>query len=141
MKKIIDVLSELKENKQKITVARRAIIEVFLSTKSVYCAKDIIYILSKQLVHVDKTTVYREINFLKLHGIIHEIEFGEGKKYYEVRRKHHHHLVCTECHKIDHLSFDSNLLTFEDEIKKKSRFKTKSHSLEFFGICKDCQYK
>lgn len=87
---------------------------------------------------MDKATVYRILtNFLDL-GIVNKIQLNEKEARFELAdSKHHHHLVCDECGKIEDVQLSEEILL--KEVKKKSAFNIKSHSLEFYGTCKHCQ--
>ncbi len=88
----------------------------------------------------NKTTLYREIEFLMGNSVIQEVELGDGKKRYErTSGEHHHHLVCTICKAIDDVALESDLDSFEKNIEDTKKFKVTRHSLEFFGICNSCQ--
>jgi Fur family ferric uptake transcriptional regulator len=78
------------------------------------------------------------LDFLFKNRIINRVEFGEGKYRYELKKNHHHHLICTNCGKIEEVEGDF-LKKMEDDIFKSKKFKVESHSLEFFGLCEDCQ--
>ncbi|PIY72009.1 transcriptional repressor [Candidatus Roizmanbacteria bacterium CG_4_10_14_0_8_um_filter_33_9] len=87
---------------------------------------------------MDKTTVYRILtNFLDL-GIVNKVQLNDKEARFELsNRKHHHHLVCEDCGNIENIQLPEDTLL--KVVKKKSDFKIKSHSLEFFGVCKHCQ--
>jgi Fur family transcriptional regulator, ferric uptake regulator len=88
-------------------------------------------------VKANKTTVYRELDQFLSDGLVKEVEFGDGKKRYEIEKSHHHHLVCKNCGKIEDIEInEKSLLT---KIKTKSNFKIENHSIEFFGLCNLCQ--
>ena len=94
----------------------------------------------KKNISANKTTIYREINLLKKEGIILEIQLNEKNKRYELSsKKHHHHIVCTNCNKIEDVVLDKDLETQEKKIEKNKKFKIINHSLEFFGFCEKCQ--
>jgi len=86
----------------------------------------------------DLATIYRTLEIFFDKGLINKVEFGEGKYRYELKRADHHHLICSNCEKIEDIS-DGFMEDFEKEIKSKKGFLVKSHSLEFFGLCKNCQ--
>jgi len=89
-------------------------------------------------IGVDQATVYRILDILTQKGLISRLEFGEGKYRYELQKKHHHHLICQNCGVIEDVG--GNFVDqIEKEIKSKNGFLIKSHSLEFFGVCKKCQ--
>lgn len=102
-----------------------------------YC--QIMEYLDKIGLKVNKTTVYRNLNSLLVENKITELDFGEGKKRYELRQNHHHHLVCNQCKKIECFEITKDLRQQETEIAKNTEFKITSHVLEFFGTCKGCQ--
>jgi Fur family transcriptional regulator, ferric uptake regulator len=85
----------------------------------------------------DLVTVYRILNKFYEKGLATRIEIGEGKYRYEIQKKHHHHLICQNCGKIEDIEVDF-IEEIEKKIKNKKGFLVKSHSLEFFGICKSC---
>lgn len=86
---------------------------------------------------VNKTTVYRQIEKFIKGGLVVEVEFGDGKKRYELASlDHHHHLICKKCKKIEDITFNERVIL--REVSKKSNFKVENHSLEFFGICVNC---
>ena len=73
-------------------------------------------------------------------GVLTEVDFGDGKKRYELKSLgHHHHLICQKCGKLEDINLDENILMLE--VHKHSKFEVKSHNLEFFGICVGCNQK
>lgn len=89
----------------------------------------------------NKTTVYRELDYLRSHNVIQEIDLGELKKRYELAGHHHHHLVCTGCESVEEVHLDDHLKEHESRILQEKKFKVTRHMLEFFGICGACQKK
>lgn len=86
-----------------------------------------------------KTTIYREITCLLKNGLIHELNFGDGRKTYELAQdKHHHHLICLKCGWIHPISMEHDLDKTVTHSAKKQGFKVTKHSLEFFGYCFKC---
>lgn len=87
----------------------------------------------------DLASVYRTLNLFVKNGIVRKVDFGDGKKRYELldRQKHHHHFVCNNCKSIRDFSskFESRLIA---EIQSKANLKIEDHSIEFFGLCQNC---
>jgi len=72
-------------------------------------------------------------------GLLKPIQLNEGKYRYELASiSDHHHLVCESCGNIEDIS-DCSIDLLEKDIETKKEFKVTSHSLEFFGICANCQ--
>lgn len=136
-----DTIYNLKSKGHRITKARKAIIGIFENEKMPLSVGELGAKLKKQRIKVNKTTLYREIDFLQSQKIITEINLGEDKKRYEIAdNAHHHHLVCLNCKKVDDIDLQNDLSKQEVQIKKTKNFKVINHSLEFFGLCKNCQF-
>jgi Fur family ferric uptake transcriptional regulator len=122
----------------KKTPARLAISEFLSNAKSPVDAEQIIKYLRAQNLETNKVTVYRILEFLFKNQIIDRVEFGEGKYRYELKKEHHHHLICNNCGKVQDVEADV-VEKLEKEIQKDKNFMVQSHSLEFFGLCENCQ--
>jgi len=126
----------LQENGLKSTPARIAVLD-FLEKKS--DPTDVLTITESLNSQADQATIYRILDLFSKKGIIERVELGEGKHRYELQDKHHHHLVCINCGSIEDVEVEK-ITEIESKIKEKKGFLVKSHSLEFFGICRNCQH-
>lgn len=130
---------ELQEASLKATPIRVAVMQFLESTEQPVDAQSIINYLKQKHVDADPATIFRMMNDFLEKGITRQIQLNEGKARYELSNKrHHHHLICTNCGKIKEVEGDF-LKQMEEEIYKDKKFKVKDHSLEFFGLCADCQ--
>ncbi|MEN8262590.1 MAG: Fur family transcriptional regulator [Nitrospirota bacterium] len=130
----------LKSKGFRLTRARKTLIRIFVCSKNPLAAADLNSRLEKMDVSVNKTTIYREIDFLKGQRIIRELQFGDGKRRYEIwPDNHHHHIVCINCDYIECVELDGCLEDEEKKILRENNFKTIKHSLEFQGLCAKCQ--
>jgi len=130
---------ELKNADLKITPARLGVLAALENSDIPLDVHDIISYLENQHISVDKVTVFRIINSLTEKGLATPIQFNEGKMRYEhTDRADHHHFVCTECDTIEDIS-DCNIDELQKNIQKKKGLLIKRHSLEFFGLCQNCQ--
>lgn len=136
--RMIDNKKILKEAGLKKTEARLALIDLLEKEDNPLDVSTIIDGLKVDGIRIDQATVYRILDILTQKGLINRLEFGEGKYRYELQKSHHHHLICQECGRIEDVegSFVDEL---EKEIKTKNGFLVKTHSLEFFGVCRYCQ--
>ncbi|OGP13447.1 MAG: hypothetical protein A2054_05325 [Deltaproteobacteria bacterium GWA2_55_10] len=139
--KLDEILSNLSEAGFRLTRLRRAVIEIFLGSTLPLSAVDIIARLEKKKAAFNKTTVYRELAFLKETGIVKEIQFlHERVKRYELSSlDHHHHLICLKCKKVEDVVLESHLEEQEEKILRSTGFHVLNHSLEFLGICHSCR--
>jgi Fur family ferric uptake transcriptional regulator len=84
-------------------------------------------------------TVYRTLTLLEDSGIASSLSFGtQGKKYELGLKKHHDHLICTECGEIIEF-FDAVIEERQEEIARKFHFKMHDHTMKIIGLCEKCQ--
>lgn len=129
--------NEIHEASLKVTPARVALMQLFESHDTPLDAQHLIDHLQKE-IGIDRVTVFRILNVFVEKGLIRKLTFGEHKARYELNQGEHHHLICQKCGKVEDIS-DCNISALEKEIKQKKHFLVKEHSLEFFGLCRDCQ--
>ena len=135
------ILAELREGGYRLTPARRAIVQVLCDARAPLGAPDIIGLMASMGKGVNKTTVYRELEFLKTQRLVAEVLVGDGLRRYELMPagNHHHHLVCNECSAVECVEVESCVGEDVRQIEKKSDFKVTDHSLKFFGLCAKCK--
>ncbi len=123
----------------KTTKVRTALLEIFQETSTPLSIQDILIKLKEKKLSPNKTTIYREIEFLTNLELVSGVDFGEGKKRYEASGKHHHHIICVNCKSVKDVSLEKDLDLFYAKIARQAGFKPVGHSLEFFGLCSKCQ--
>jgi len=131
-------LSSLRDEGHRITRVREEMVKFFVESSKPLSFGDVMRALEEAGLFVNKTTVYRELKFLLEYGYIAEVYLYPRKVYYELSDlRHHHHLVCEKCGKIDNIT---NCLVdrLERDVLKRKGFKIKRHTLEFYGLCSDC---
>jgi Fur family ferric uptake transcriptional regulator len=88
----------------------------------------------------NKTTLYRELEFLRKENIVRELRFdGRLLRYELVDESFHCHLICTNCHETECVEMEEVAVPREKANKKFKGFKILEQSLDFFGICNKCQ--
>lgn len=90
---------------------------------------------------LNEVTLYRALEALEEAGIVSRVDLKHDHAHYELiaAKKHHHHLVCTVCGKIEDFVSQACETLLEQTTKKVKTFKTiTSHSMEVFGLCKYC---
>ncbi len=120
----------------KSTPARLMLLDIFAHLTKPISIQE----LKKKIgAKVDLVTLYRNAETLCKAGILNKIQLGESKDYYEFAKlAHHHHLVCTGCGKVSDVE-NCKVSPIHEQVLKKSGFaKITKHSLEFFGLCKQC---
>jgi Fe2+ or Zn2+ uptake regulation protein len=86
-----------------------------------------------------RATVYRSVEKLVRMGLLDRIEFADGTHHYRVcGDNHHHHLTCTQCHRVVEVDVCLPLDQLK-AISKKTKFAIEGHSLTLFGRCESCR--
>ena len=84
-------------------------------------------------------TVYRALALLAGEGLIDELAPRRGEACYRwCADEHHHHLVCSRCHRVEELA-DCELEPWLDRVSAKHGFVATSHRLDVAGVCADCR--
>jgi Fur family ferric uptake transcriptional regulator len=138
MKQPVDFKALLKQNNLRVTNHRLCVLQVLHDIGKPAPVDQIILGLEHINSHPDQATVYRIIDSLTGEQILQEVDFGDGKKRYEIAGDHHHHLVCEKCGHIDAIK-DCLPEGFEEKVRTTHRFNITHHNLEFFGLCNRCR--
>jgi len=87
------------------TKPRKLIFELLEHFHKPITAQEVFLFLKKKKKQIDLTSVYRTLDLMKKSAIVDEIEFGDGKKRYElaIGENHHHHLICKNCGDVENI--------------------------------------
>ncbi len=84
-------------------------------------------------------TVYRTLGRLAEAGVIDSLSHHPGELCYRwCGQGHHHHLVCSSCHRVVELA-DCELDPWLERISRAHGFVTTGHRLEVSGLCAACR--
>lgn len=133
----------LKKNNLKFTIQREVILETLYNSDEHLTPESLHNLIQAKFPDLKTgiATVYRTLSLLEESDMVTSLSFGAQGKKYELGAKHHHdHFICTAC---------GNITEFVDEqIEEKQRkiadelgFKMQDHSMQIYGICKNCQQK
>lgn len=135
------IISVLKDKGEKITPARKGILEVLAETDQLLSVAEIYEMLRVKEIFVNYSTVYRTLDLFLRYSLVEKLVIsGEAKYKLVVHHQHIHHLICKECHStqpITYCPYDD----LKDIIKTKTNFLPLEHRLEIYGYCEDCQKK
>lgn len=134
-------LEDLKKRGFRITNMRKILIAIFIKHDRPLTVATLHNTIKKSGWSANRTTLYRELEFLKTTGLINELSLSDKQKSYEWSAQHHHHLVCRRCETVKEIELpeiETLLPAIEKRLKTKLGFKRIEHTLEFFGMCKQC---
>lgn len=133
----------LKKNSLKFTIQREVILETLYNSNQHLTPESLHHLIQKKYPNLKTgiATVYRTLALLEESNMVTSLSFGaQGKKYELGAKEHHDHLICTECGTITEF-VDEEIEARQHLITKKLGFKMSDHSMQIYGICKNCQEK
>ena len=131
----------LKEKGYKATPARLAILDIFTKSNAPITAEKVYKELkrSKKNKDINEATVYRTLTTLEKVGIIKRVDFRKDASFFELNKDHHHHIACLICDTVEDFESKAIEKVLGGIARNSSRFNSiKEHSLELFGLCKNC---
>lgn len=100
--------------------------------------QDIYLELRNQNQRMGLATVYRALETLKREGAVQVRMLPNGQSLYSRLHQDKHHLTCLECGQS--ISLDKcPVQELESQLHRSYQFKIYYHTLEFFGLCNQCQ--
>jgi Fur family ferric uptake transcriptional regulator len=126
----------LKQQNLNVTRQRQIIFDVLSACESLSMNE----LITKTGGLVDRASVYRTLSLFEKLGVVQRINIG-WKYRVELSDKfarHHHHLVCTKCSRIQPIDA-TNLEVFIDQVANQNGFKAVTHQIEIQGLCSKCQ--
>jgi Fur family ferric uptake transcriptional regulator len=88
---------------------------------------------------VGLATVYRALAVLRDREVVDELAHRTGESCYRLCNPgHHHHLVCSSCHRVEELE-DCEIGDWIARASRSHGFQPASHTVEVVGLCADCQ--
>jgi Fur family ferric uptake transcriptional regulator len=139
---VIDELKKIiKQKGMKYTEQRAVILQILINLDNHLNAEDIHTIIQNEHPNhnIGIATIYRTLNFLEEVKLISSISFGsDGKKYEGNLKAHHDHLICTKCDCIIEF-LDTEIERRQEKIANKNNFIIQDHTMQIYGICKNCQ--
>jgi Fe2+ or Zn2+ uptake regulation protein len=128
----------LRESGHKATPSRLSLLQILAKADHPLSIPDILRQAGGRL---NQATVYRALESLVEVSIVRRIDMQHTHAHYELAAgaKHHHHLICKHCGKVEDVD-TCDVEDIERSVLKKSKSfaSIQNHSLEFFGLCKKC---
>ncbi|MCF7970433.1 MAG: ferric iron uptake transcriptional regulator [Methylococcaceae bacterium] len=132
---------ELRDVGLKVTLPRVKILEIMEreTYKRHLTAEQVYKILLSENEEIGLATIYRVLTQFEAAGLVSRHHFEGGNSVFELNKgKHHDHVVCVKCGKVDEFT-DEVIEERQDQIAKKLGYELTDHSLYLYGLCPKCQ--
>jgi len=133
-----DYATLLRERGFRVTPQRQLILDAICAGDGHTTPEEIHERVRAWTPHVNRATVYRNLDFLCDMRLVVAVQIG-GRWYYEIAGETpHHHLVCRRCNRmvqIDHLTVKSLF----DRVERERHFTIDMDHLALFGLCAKCR--
>lgn len=133
----------LRSQNLKFTAQRERIFERSFLTHQHFTADTLhSWLKEEEGAKVSRATVYRTLRLLEEGGFIASVETGKGELVYEhvLGHRHHDHLICLGCGKLEEFRNDT-IERLQEEAAKSKGFTLVRHSLRLEGYCRSCERK
>ena len=134
---MLEIATQFKKNKLKLTPQRLAILNFLRNTKSHPSAHEIYESIYSSFPTISLATVYKTLKTLAEVKLINELNLGEGNFRYDGRTHEHSHFYCSKCNKIEDIETYS-LSSIKDIIIGDTKNKIDSYEMYLFGVCEKC---
>lgn len=120
------------------TRSQERILNLLKSLNRAISAQDIYVELRNRSQSIGLATVYRSLEALKLEGVVQVRTLASGESLYSSVQQDKHHLTCLQCGKSIPIN-ECPVHELEIQLHSSHQFKIFYHTLEFFGLCNQCQ--
>ncbi|MHC5857392.1 Fur family transcriptional regulator [Nostoc sp.] len=120
------------------TRSQERIFNLLKNIKKGISAQDIYVELRNTNQSMGLATVYRSLDALKLEGMVQVRNLANGEALYSLAQQDKHHLTCLQCG-VSIPIHQCPVHDLEDQLETSHKFKVFYHTLEFFGLCSQCQ--
>ena len=120
------------------TRSQERIMTLLQSLKRSLSAQDLYIELRNREQDMGLATVYRSLEALKLQGEVQVRTLANGESVYSPIKSDRHHLTCVNCGTSIPID-ECPVHDLEKQLEKSHTFKVYYHTLEFFGMCQECQ--
>ncbi len=120
------------------TRSQAKILNLLKTLKCAISAQDLYLELRNNQQNMGLATVYRALEALKLDGLVTVRTLTNGESLYSPVQQDQHHLTCLNCGASIPIP-QCPVHELEQQLERSHQFKVYYHTLEFFGLCQQCQ--
>ncbi len=135
-----DYAALMRERGFRVTPQRELILDAICEGDGHTTPDEIYARVRAKTPHVNRATVYRNLDFLCEMRLVVAAQIG-GHMVYEIAGDTpHHHLICRNCDRVEQISHETVKALF-DKIEREQKFTVDMDHLALFGLCQKCRRK
>jgi Fur family transcriptional regulator, peroxide stress response regulator len=125
---------------QKSSRKRDLVLQILRSSTAHPAAEWIYQKAKERMPSISRGTVYRNLKLLCHNGQSRVCAVQDGVSHYDGDMRHHYHIICTECGRIDDVPHTADQISCH-QYETLTGYSIHSHQVEFYGICQECRRK
>jgi Fur family transcriptional regulator, ferric uptake regulator len=133
-------VQRLRDAGYKLTNARKAVVQALEEGGGHMTSTEIIDAVARIDPGIGRASVFRTLELLTSLTMIRPtyIDSSMTPTYVMLPEGHHHHIVCTQCHRVIEFN-DCGLSELISRLESEYDMQLTGHLLELFGLCADCR--
>jgi Fur family ferric uptake transcriptional regulator len=133
---IDDAVGALRARGLRVSIARRLVLELLFSASGPVSAEHVANTLG-----IDAASVYRNLEMLERHGLVHHVHLGHGPGLYVlVGRGEHEYLYCDRCATVEAVGLE-RLDPVREELRRSFGYEVRFTHFPIVGLCPACAAK
>jgi Fur family ferric uptake transcriptional regulator len=121
-----------------MTRQRDVILQALADEEAFRSAQELYADLRTAGTPIGLATIYRALQTLADAGDVDVLRTESGEALYRrCGTRHHHHLICRSCGKTVEVAADA-VEQWAHAVAKRHGFRDPAHTVEVFGLCRDC---
>jgi len=130
---IDDAVNALRARGLRLSIARRMVLELLFKETDPVSAEHV-----AQTLGIDVASVYRNLEMLERHGLVHHVHLGHGPGLYVlVGRGEREYLYCDRCATVTPLD-PEQLDPIRDSLRESFGYEVRFTHFPLVGLCRDC---
>jgi Fur family transcriptional regulator, ferric uptake regulator len=130
---IDDAVDALRARGLRLSIARRMVLELLFRETDPVSAEHV-----GQTLGIDVASVYRNLEMLERHGLVHHVHLGHGPGLYVlVGRGEHEYLYCDRCQTVTALE-PEQLDPIRDRLRRDFGYEVRFTHFPLVGLCRSC---
>jgi Fur family transcriptional regulator, ferric uptake regulator len=132
---------QLRRTRQRYTTGRRQLVDLLVTTDRPVTIPELVELGAGQA----QSSLYRNLAILEQAGAVRRLTSTDDTGRFELAEElseHHHHLVCSDCGRIEDITLPERIEDALHEAVAQAQqdraFRVDTHHLELVGACDDC---